>query len=273
MSNSKSRLVRSRLASRLASSPLLGYPLILCWNKGWIRRPNGEATALLGDGRSLQCDLADAVHRTMWLGLFEPAESHLLTELLKPGDTFIDVGAHIGWFTTIASRCVGESGQVIAVEPYPQNANGLRANIELNKCENVLVIDAALGSREGKLTLSKGSSSGGVTALEWTTRRGLIEVPMSTLDRLAAEIDSVALIKIDVEGWEADVLKGASNTLSRTRCVLIEINKPNLTKANSSAEELFEALRSAGFATFTPIAQGGIRRFARNPVFNVLATR
>jgi FkbM family methyltransferase len=209
----------------------------------------------------------------MWLGLFEPAESHLLAELLKPGDTFVDVGAHIGWFTTIASRCVGEAGQVIAVEPYPQNAKALRANLELNSCENVLVIDAALGSQEGKLTLSEGTSSGGVTALEWTTRRGLIEVPMSTLDELAAEIDAVALIKIDVEGWEADVLKGASSTLSRTGSVLIEINKTNLAKAKSSAEELFEALRSAGFATFTPITQTGIRRLARDSVFNVLATR
>jgi FkbM family methyltransferase len=273
MSNSKPWLVRSRLAFRLASSPLLGYPLILCWNKGWIRRPSGEATALLGDGRTLRCDLADTVHRTMWLGLFEPAESHLLAELLKPGDTFIDVGAHIGWFTTIASRRVGQSGQVIAVEPYPQNASALRTNLELNECQNVRVIDAALGSREGKLTLSKGSSSGGVTALEWTTRKGLIEVPMSTLDGLAADIDAVALIKIDVEGWEADVLKGASNTLSRTKYVLIEINETSLTKAKSSADQLVEALRSAGFATFTPITQGGVRRLARNPVFNVLAAR
>lgn len=271
MSIGEHNLSNSRLAYRAATSSLIGYSLILCWNKGWLRQPNSKATAFLRDGRILSCDLAHDVDRTMYLGLFEPAESQLIAKLLKPGDTFIDVGAHIGWYTTIASRCVGETGQVIAVEPYPQNAVALRENLARNGSRNVRVAETALGSKKGTLTLS--GSSGAVTALEWTRRQGLIEVPMSTLDDIAADVDVVAFIKIDVEGWETHVLKGAASTLSRTKHVLIEINPGNIAKAGTSAEEILDILRGAGFTTFKRVTQVGLRRFHRNPVMNVLAMR
>lgn len=273
MSGSRHNLSDSRLAYRVATSPLIGYPLLLCWNKGWLRQPHSRSTALLRDGRILNCDLADETQRTMYLGLFEPAETQLISKLLKPGDTFIDVGAHIGWYTTVASRCVGETGQVIAVEPYPQNVVALRENLEQNGSGNVRVAETALGSKLGTLTLSQGKSSGGVTALEWADRQGLVEVPMSTLDDIATNIEVVTLIKIDVEGWEAHVLQGAASTMLRTKHVLIEFAPASMAKAGTSAEQISDQLRSAGFTTFKPVTQVGLRRFHRNPVINVLATR
>jgi FkbM family methyltransferase len=262
-----------RVLYRVAAVPLVGYPLLLCWQKGWLPKPRSDATALLRDGRILQCQLADRTQRTMYLGLFEPGETRLLGRLLDRGDTFIDVGAHIGWFTTAAARCVGEAGQIVACEPYPSNAAMLKGNLALNDCKNVRVVEAALGSRPGTITLARaGGDSGGVTALDWA-RDGRVEVPMTTLDEIASHLSAVALMKVDVEGWEAHVLRGAAKTLSQTENVLIEINPAALRKAGSSPGEVFDLLRRAGFTRFIPVGEGGLRRLHRSAVSNALATR
>jgi FkbM family methyltransferase len=208
----------------------------------------------------------------MYLGLFEPAESRLVRELLAPGDTFVDVGAHIGWFATIAAGRVGAAGQVVAIEPYPANAAVLRDNLTRNRCRNVRVLGSAMGSTQGTLTLARGADSGGVTALDWV-RDGRVEVPVTTLDEAVADVGPIALVKIDVEGWEAHVLRGAPRALARARSVLIEINPPALRKAGSSAGELSGLLAEAGFTTFRQVAEGGLRRLHRTDVVNVLATK
>jgi len=266
-------LTRSRTLYRLAGLPPVGYPLLLAWMRGWLPRPTGTGTAHLPDGRELRCDLSDRTQRTMFLGLYEPADTALVRRLLAPGDTVIDVGAHIGWFTTIAAQQVGDHGRVTAFEPYATNAAALRDNLARNNCRNVTVIESALGSEPGHLTLARArGDSGGVTALDWA-RDAPLEAPMATLDDLAGGLDDVALMKIDVEGWEAHVLRGALATLARTRRVLIERNVPCLTKAGSSPAELTALLRDAGFTQFRTVLEGGLRRLNRTPVSNVLATR
>jgi FkbM family methyltransferase len=265
--------LRYRIFSRVVSFPLMGYPLLLCWHKGWLPVPRGEATTRFKDGRVLRCQLADMTQRTMYAGLFEPRETRLLRELLQPGDSFIDAGAHIGWFTTLAALRVGKDGTVIACEPYPPNVSTLKANLAENRCTNVQVIEAALGDRPGALALVAGDNSGTVTAAGWS-EEDPTEVLATTLDDVASGLDSVALLKIDVEGWEAHVLRGATETLSRTRRVLIEINKEALQKAGTSPEEILELLREAGFKTFMPMTGKGLRRLHRqqHPV-NILAAK
>jgi FkbM family methyltransferase len=273
MSCETARPMRSRATYYLATLPVVGYSLLGCWHKGWLPAPQKRVTAYLKDGRYLQCRLGDRTQRTMYLGLFEPSETRLLRQLLTPGDIFIDVGAHIGWFTTIASKRVGDSGQVYAFEPYGSNAAMLKENVAHNNCANVRVVEAALGSQPGTLTLARGGQdSGGVTALDWASD-GRVQVPMTTLDQAVADVGPIMLMKVDVEGWEAHVLGGGARTLTRTKYVLIEINRPALAKAKSSSEELFDLLRNAGFTKFLPVAQSGLRRLHRTDVSNVLATR
>ena len=209
----------------------------------------------------------------MALGLFEPAESRLMRKLLGPQDTFIDVGAHIGWYTTLAARCVGDDGLVIACEPYPPNVATLKDNLLLNGTKNVRLVEMALGSGNGVLSLSYDSDSGATTALDWGPSKR-IEIPMTTLDEVAAEVMAVTLLKMDVEGWEAQILRGASATLERTKHVLIEINKPLLKKAGSSPEELYGLMRNSGFKTFVPVVQNGLRRLlSTDDLVNILASK
>lgn len=269
------RLMRSRPVCRVAASGLVGYPLIHCWRKGWLPRPQSAAVASLRDGRFLQCQLGDATQRTMYLGLFEPGTTLLIRELLAPGDTFVDIGAHIGWYTTIGSMRVGQ-GHVVAFEPFASNALALNENLELNHCANVRVMEVALGSEEGMLAIAPaGDESGGVTALDWVSMAASrrVEVPMVALDDIGVGLSAIALMKIDVEGWEAQILRGALKTLSRTKYVIIEVNHENLEKAGSSQEEIFNLLRSAGFTRFLLIADGGLRRLNPSGPSNVLATR
>jgi FkbM family methyltransferase len=263
----------ARLRYRLATYPLIGYPLLLCWLKGWLPVPQADVPVCLNDGRLLELRLSDRTQRTMWLGLFEPSETRLVTELLLPGDVFVDVGAHVGWFTTIAARCVGPDGQVIACEPYPENAAALRKNLALNGMQNVLVVESALGDQPGTLHLRKGSDSGAVTALDWSTG-GDEDVPMTTLNDMVSSVGAINLLKIDVEGWESHVLRGGAETLRRTANVLIEINRPALEEAASSPGELFDFLRSTGFTSFVTVSQTGFRRLHHDDrVVNVLASR
>lgn len=209
----------------------------------------------------------------MYLGLFEPAETRLVRELLNPGDTFIDIGAHIGWFATLGAKIVGERGQVVAFEPYEMNSAMLKYNLQQNSCTNVRVTESALGSRKGCVSLvNSGGDSGGVTALDWGSEER-VEVPITTLDESEGELGPIALVKIDVEGWEAHVLRGGRKTLSRARYVLMEINRPALVQARSSPEELFDLLRNAGFTTFLPVVDSGLRRFHHSDVSNIVATR
>lgn len=256
-----------------AMLPAVGYPLLLLWQKAWLRAPQGVHEVMLRDGRTLRCELSDSTQRTMSLGLFEPSETALVKGLLRRGDTFVDVGAHIGWFTTIASRSVGEDGQVIACEPYPSTLSLLKENVALNNGKNVRLVEMGLGSRSGELSLAPTGDSGGVTALDWGQGER-VTAPMTTLDEVTAELPAVSLLKMDVEGWEPHVLRGGRATLQRTQTVLFEINKPALKKAGSSAEEIYGLLRDAGFVTFIPVARHGLRRLlAGDELLNVLARR
>jgi FkbM family methyltransferase len=252
---------------------MIGVFLIGCWRLSWLKNPSGEATAFLRDGRVFRCQLDDATQRTMYLGLFEPTETRLIKELLAPGSTFLDIGAHIGWFSTMGSLRVGDSGSVIAFEPFQNNLKYLKANLLLNNCANVRVLESALGSEAGTLTLHGGSDSGAVTALAWIGSLPGVDVPVTTLDEVATDFGAVTLMKIDVEGWETNVLRGSRSTLSRTKFVLIEMNDPAITYTGSSREEIFDLLRDAGFSHFFRVNEGGLRRFVRSEVTNVLAIR
>jgi FkbM family methyltransferase len=209
----------------------------------------------------------------MSLGLFEPTETKLVRELLKPGDTFIDVGAHIGWFATIASSLVGGDGAVVACEPYPATLAILKENLALNNADNVRLVEMALGSQPGELSLAPTGDSGGVTALDWGQGER-VTASMTTLDEVAAELSLITLLKMDVEGWEPHVLRGGHATLQRTENVLFEVNKPALKQAGSSADEIYGLLRDAGFSTFDTVARRGLRRLlAGDELLNVLARK
>ena len=151
----------------------------------------------------------------------------------KPGNTVVDVGAHIGLYTLIAAKRVGPSGKVIAIEPSPENFKILKKNILLNKLSNVESLECAVYSTKEKLKLFLPELEGRTmfnTVMQDRARtsNNFLEVEANTLDNIIESINitEVNWIKIDIEGAELEVLKGAANTLSSNEdlTLLIEVH-------------------------------------------------
>ena len=148
------------------------------------------------------------------------------------GDTVVDVGAHIGLYTLIAAKKVGPSGKVIAIEPDPENFKILKKNILLNLLMNVEALQCAVYSTKEKVKLFLPEIEGGRTIFNTvmqdrarTSTENFIEVEANTLDNILESINitEVNWIKIDVEGAELEVLKGAVNTLSSNKNISLVI--------------------------------------------------
>jgi FkbM family methyltransferase len=169
---------------------------------------------------------------------FNPGREEDIIKLFRPkeGDIVVDVGAHIGRYAIIASKMVGSQGKVIAIEAHPANYDILKKNIELNKLNNVIALNYAVHSKETMVKLYEPGQEEGLTIYNTimidrtltSKNPKYIEVKANTLDSLLVEngINQVNWIKIDVEGAEYEVLKGANEILSSNRClsVLVEVH-------------------------------------------------
>jgi FkbM family methyltransferase len=147
------------------------------------------------------------------LGSPEPAVQDALARRLRPGMSFYDVGANIGFFTLLGARLVGPAGHVVAFEPLDRNRTVLEANIDLNGFDNVTVLAYATGqaSREGWLNPGDPLRA----SLSDDPRPGDIHVEMVAIDDLVwgAGLAAPDVVKLDVEGREADALQGMLRTL------------------------------------------------------------
>lgn len=157
-----------------------------------------------------------------YTGLHEFEEMSLLLHLLRPGDLFVDVGANVGSYTVLASSAIG--ARVLAFEPGPEARGWLQRNVELNKAQGrVEVRPDAIGATEGTTAFSSGLDTVN-HRIQGADAKVEDVVPMTTLD-LALEGRSATLIKIDVEGFESDVIAGGTRTLHDPglKCVIIEL--------------------------------------------------
>ncbi len=154
--------------------------------------------------------------------------------LPKQGDIVVDIGAHMGRYTIIGAKRVGAQGKVVAIEAHPGNFEMLNRNIKLNQLTNVIPLNYAVYSKETKIKLYLPEVESGYTIYNTImsnrarTEDKFVEVSANTLDYIlqSKEITDVNWIKIDVEGAEFEVLKGASNVLSKSKdiALLIEVH-------------------------------------------------
>ena len=180
--------------------------------------PAGPAVIGAGPGRGLRFDVGGG-NPDFAAGTYEPPVQQALVECLKPGDVVLDVGANVGFIAVIAAKLVGPAGRVVAFEPVPANARLVRRNARLNGLSRLEVVETAVGDRCGTARLVLARLSGG-SALAGTDLPpdacGEIEVPLTTLDAWHAREPATrpALVKIDVEGAELAVLRGAVGLLA-----------------------------------------------------------
>lgn len=153
----------------------------------------------------------------------------LMRELVRPGWVVYDLGANIGIYSMLYSKLVGERGKVFSFEPLPANLNDLRENLELNSCRNVTIHAVAIGKVRSRCTFEIGqNNSQGKLVDGGSGSAELIDVEVERLDELvAAGLPAPDLIKVDIEGGEADALEGAEQLIAaRKPALFVELHTP-----------------------------------------------
>src|SRR5262249_41087030 len=164
-----------------------------------------------GAGFRLRIKPQDWLGRHVYVtGEYEPATSRVIEALLRPGDTFLDIGANIGYFTLLASRRVGKAGLVFAFEPVPQTRENLLRNVRLNCATNVVVREEAVADSTGEDSFFLGPPDhSGISSLRsLLNASGVLKIRKTRLDDLLPPGTRVDLIKIDIEGAEYHALRG-----------------------------------------------------------------
>lgn len=205
-------------------------------------------------------DTNDYIQRFLYcFGVWEPNLTHWLRNTLRVGDVFIDVGAHIGYFSLLASGLVGASGRVVAIEPNPYAFDRMLTNLAINGFQNVETIRAAVStevSGRKSMHVPNMGNTGRATSLP-TRRRSRsatykFDAAATTLPQVVGleTLQRAAVIKIDVEGDELEVLKSIGSiaeTVPPSCCFVIEVSPTRLSRRGSSSRDVLQLLGDAGY--------------------------
>lgn len=217
----------------------------------------------------------DAVRESVRSGNFERSERRFVTRFLQPGMVAVDIGAYYGIYSLTASRKVGSGGRVIAFEPSPFQRKRLHLHLRLNRCKNVQTENVALGSIEGQneFFVAVGGAEGfsGLRSPNVGAQVRSIRVDVTTLDDylLRESISAVDFIKVDVEGGELDVFKGAASLLRqnehRRPVILCELQDVRAEAWGHNAKDVADFVTRFGFRWFKPMSDGSLAPLPQNP--------
>jgi FkbM family methyltransferase len=215
----------------------------------------GRGTYSVTSGETATIDLGDRIQRLMWGAAYEPNVKRCLAALLRPGDTFVDVGAHIGFFSLIASSLVGSHGKVYAFEADAT----LFQTLYSNALEYPWLVASlrAVWNKSGSVAFSNPQQAGesGWGKLASVRNEGHIaSVEAVSLDEWHESVGSppIRLIKIDAEGSEPFILEGARRIIASTRpFLIIELNDQLLREVGQTRAIVADTLRDQGYRTFT----------------------
>lgn len=157
----------------------------------------------------------------MFRGQWEPTETSLFVRSVKKGDTVVDVGANVGYYTLIAAKIVGDEGRVYAFEPDPESFALLEANVRLNGLTNVVLEQKALSNEPGRLKLFLGEKNRGdhrIYQPREGPKRDFVEVEAVTLDDYFNGYDGdIDFIKIDTQGAEGVIFEGLTGIAKKNK--------------------------------------------------------
>jgi FkbM family methyltransferase len=182
-------------------------------------------------------------------GTYEAGTLDVSLRSLRPGDTFLDVGANIGLMSLAAGRAVGASGRVLAFEPVPGIYALLQQNVALNQSRNISALQLALGSCEEQRLIydHEEINRGSASLVKPDDSRDGEVVPVTTLDAFMAEhhLKSLRMVKIDVEGWELEVLRGGRGELSSHQAPILCIEYSDRHRiANGELLDIYRFVQS-----------------------------
>ena len=217
----------------------------------------------------MRLDLSDRIQKQIYAGTFEPHETACFRQYLRPGMHVVDAGANVGYFTALATSLVAPTGRVVAVEPSPYAFARLADMVLRNSMSTVTTAQVGLGSESGRVTLyvPPDENHNHSPSMVANPQGRPVQVVIRTLDECAEEwnLGRIDLMKLDIEGYELEALRGARRLLEqrRIRAVMCEFNDYWLREAGTTPDELFGFLASAGFR-----CASGRPTFARHSVVN-----
>lgn len=216
----------------------------------------GEVTIRMKHAGKMKLYTNDYIDRWLFTGAdFEPSLVSLVRKYLSKNDNFLDLGSNIGYFSLIASNIVKENGTVYAFEPMPPTIERLKANIALNKINNIQIIKKAASNKSGIVRFKTPSDkirNSGRSSMR-TIEENFIEldVEMVAIDSMLDDIKKIRLIKMDIEGAEALALEGMAGLISRDRPVIImELSDLFLKQMNSSSLAVLNILTNHSYKMF-----------------------
>ena len=238
-------------------------------NRAWVRN-KARWDAIRGTPQSVVRSLGGGVRlnlygdsrlcEMLYFDQFEPETRCFLDAYLRSGDVFLDIGANVGLYTVAAARTVGAAGEIHAFEPCSQTFSRLQENVRLNalpqvSCHRLALSDA---NEEAQLSIAKdGFDAWNSLGKPYMGEDGGQEtVQTVTLDSFVSQhrlAGRITAMKIDVEGWENQVLAGAEKLLSAENApaLCVEFTEQAAQLAGSSCDALYRALEKFGFQMFT----------------------
>jgi FkbM family methyltransferase len=241
--------------------PLRAVGRYLAWQIGSRLLPGSVAVPFVGGTRLLTRRGMTGATGNLYAGLAEFEEMGLVLHALRPGDWFVDVGANIGAYTVLAAGVCGSSA--VAIEPIPKTFESLQDNIRINRLEErVIARNMGAGATKGNLTFSSDLDTvNHVLAPGEATPDKTVLVPVDTLDSLIAGIEPT-VIKIDVEGFEAEVVKGAFSAFRSPKllAVIMELNDC-ATRYHAEGGSVYDEVLALGFTTcqYDPLTRALVR--------------
>lgn len=215
-----SRTLASSLGKMMTRAQFRGKVRLTNWAGRIASRFAPEVDCQPVPGARVTISLSDRIGRMMWTGCYEPELVELLRQVLDPGTTFVDVGAHIGYFSIVAAALVAKIGAVYSFEPDPDCFSRLAVNSRPYPW--VITYNSAVADRNGEISFyrsPKQSESGWGAIFNEDGKRAELSVRVCTLDNWMSEegIEKIDVLKMDVEGSEYRVLEGAQALIARTR--------------------------------------------------------
>lgn len=184
----------------------------------------------IGNGLTMQLRPDQYMDRLVYFQAMEPVVSQTLLRQLQPGDVFLDLGANIGYYTLCGAQRVGREGRVISFEPQPQICARLRDNVARNQLNHVTVHELALGEQDGSFTLyippaEVGFGHASLSPQEFQNATA-VEVQVRRLDDLLfGKLDRLDVIKLDAEGAELSIFRGARKLIEKFQpAIVVELN-------------------------------------------------
>jgi len=270
---------------RLIPRPIqkfIGYSFLGTKLVRWFKTSDSKTAFDIDNGLKIYLELSNPLTWDLVLG--KDVEKDVKDQFLQNinvGDTVIDVGAHIGEYTLLGSKLTGSEGIVISIEPDHDTVKSLKENINLNNFRNCLILEKAIGEKVETKVLYKINDEDVYAYLDPFVENKKLkkhsEIQVTTIDVVISSnnIDTVNLLKIDVEGFEHEVLLGCENSLKQDKIkkIIVELHPQYLKSKGKDEALIYSFLKQHGFTTkkiqekITAGVSSGVR------TYNILALK